>query len=722
MPDLIRAWARRSVPALAIVATLYAATASAQQSLFSFRAPLGAAPSALVRASDGHWYGATRDGGELGHGTLFVLERGMPRVLYTFGGEADGGNPSALVAGDDGALYGLCEVPGGLGLFRAGTTGELQVLQTLATPSGTPLLAAGGGHVYGSDGASTIFEVTSDGQLLKVAALADGRVVSQLALGRDGALYGASPADAAAPAELFRVMPSDGRYQTLAMLAAVSDDSPAEEATALTLNKHGDLLVAARHGESATVYRLDLERGLQALATLATPATQLVAGRHGELYALTSSELLRLAADGGTTRLHAFDARSGSAPGSLVLGRDGLYGTALEGGGGGFGALYRYAAVSGYSTLHSFSYPDGISPTSLVRAADGTLYGTTEGGGEHGFGTVFKASTTGEIETLHAFTGDDGSAPQSLTLGRDGVIYGRTSNGGAGGQGTLFALTSNGSLETWMSFDQSGQGEGPALVQTSDGTLVGADHAGAGHVFRVRADHSYEAVYAFPGLAERDGATPSSLVVGPDDAVYGTTQGAFGPTIPPNYSSGTLFRIDAAGSFSTLYAFNEGDRALGARPSGLVLGADGALYGTSTNIAFLCGTYGSLFKLDPSTRETSLVYAFKGQDDGTGPSSLIQASSGAFYGLTLGGMGIVGADSEDPGVCTTRNSTVFSYAAGALTTLATLPYALSQTEQAADASHVAALTIDADGTLYGVAANGGSAGSGELFAVAPAQE
>jgi uncharacterized repeat protein (TIGR03803 family) len=85
-------------------------------------------------------------------------------------------------------------------------------------------------------------------------------------------------------------------------------------------------------------------------------------------------------------------------------------------------------------------------------------------------------------------------------------------------------------------------------------------------------------------------------------------------------------------------------------------------------------------------------------------------------------MGIVGADSEDPGVCTLRNSTVFSYAAGALTTLATLPYALSQTERAADASHVAALTIDADGTLYGVAANGGSAGSGELFAVAPAQE
>jgi len=99
---------------------------------------------------------------------------------------------------------------------------------------------------------------------------------------------------------------------------------------------------------------------------------------------------------------------------------------------------------------------------------------------------------------------------------------------------------------------------------------------------------------------------------------------------------------DPAGSrYSVLYSFTGG--ADGSQPyAGLIADANGNLYGTTayggnTNSSCPIGC-GVVFKIDPSGKET-VLYAFNGGTDGSGPSSgpLIRDTAGNLYGTTLGG-------------------------------------------------------------------------------------
>ena len=86
-----------------------------------------------------------------------------------------------------------------------------------------------------------------------------------------------------------------------------------------------------------------------------------------------------------------------------------------------------------------------------------------------------------------------------------------------------------------------------------------------------------------------DGRAPeATLVQGSDGNFYGTT--ALGGT----HAKGTVFKIDATGSLTTLHSFS-GSPGEGAVPfAGLVQGSDGNFYGTTA----LGGTHweGTVFK------------------------------------------------------------------------------------------------------------------------------
>jgi uncharacterized repeat protein (TIGR03803 family) len=139
--------------------------------------------------------------------------------------------------------------------------------------------------------------------------------------------------------------------------------------------------------------------------------------------------------------------------------------------------------------------------------------------------------TNGTFAKVHDFNGTDGSYPSvALVSGTDGALYGSTSSGGTnGGNGTLFRLEING---------------------------------------------TFTKLHDFNGT---NGVNPSvALVVGPDGALYGSTD--YGGT---NIYYGTLFRLEANGTFTKLHDFNGTD---GAYPSAaLVAGPDGALYGSTPN-------------------------------------------------------------------------------------------------------------------------------------------
>jgi len=144
---------------------------------------------------------------------------------------------------------------------------------------------------------------------------------------------------------------------------------------------------------------------------------------------------------------------------------------------------------------------------------------------------------------------------------------------------------------------------------------------------------SYRVIYNFTGAG--DGASPSTgLVIDAAGNLYGTT-GAGGLA-----GGGTVFKLAPAASgwrYSRLYSFTG---ANGAGPdSTLVIGPDGRLYGT-TNVG---GTGdGVLFGLSPagnilpsvfSNWIETLLYSFTGGSDGANPGgSLVLDSSGNIYG------------------------------------------------------------------------------------------
>jgi uncharacterized repeat protein (TIGR03803 family) len=59
--------------------------------------------------------------------------------------------------------------------------------------------------------------------------------------------------------------------------------------------------------------------------------------------------------------------------------------------------------------VHDFFGPEGARPAAeLIQAADGNLYGTAMSGGLGSQGTVFRVSLSGEIEAVHHFQGRNG--------------------------------------------------------------------------------------------------------------------------------------------------------------------------------------------------------------------------------------------------------------------------------------------------------------------------
>jgi len=70
---------------------------------------------------------------------------------------------------------------------------------------------------------------------------------------------------------------------------------------------------------------------------------------------------------------------------------------------------------------------------------DGNFYGTAIAGGIGGYGGIFKVTPTGVTTFPYTFSGgNDGSGPENIVLGSDGTLFGTTSSGGVNGLGTVF--------------------------------------------------------------------------------------------------------------------------------------------------------------------------------------------------------------------------------------------------------------------------------------------
>jgi uncharacterized repeat protein (TIGR03803 family) len=273
------------------------------------------------------------------------------------------------------------------------------------------------------------------------------------------------------------------------------------------------------------------------------------------------------------------------------LGADGnLYGTAQNGGAGGFGVLFKVTPAGTYAVIHSFQGTDGSFPDAgLVLGADGNLYGTTSYGGPDAScpcGTIFKASPSGVLTTLHSFDYTDGDGPSAdMVQGADGDFFGTTVSGGTStacdgrGCGTIFKISSQGSFTSLHSFVFSDGGEPFApLVQASDGALYGVTFEGG------------------------------------DVGFQGCSGGC-----------GTIFKIAPGGLFAIAHKFDpaEGGRVF----AGLVQATNGSLYGSDAYE----GSAGDIFEFT-LPRTLAVVYSFTVASGGGGAAGVLQATDGNLYG------------------------------------------------------------------------------------------
>jgi uncharacterized repeat protein (TIGR03803 family) len=295
----------------------------------------------------------------------------------------------------------------------------------------------------------------------------------------------------------------------------------------------------------------------------------------------------------------------------------------------------------------------------LMHDKAGNLYGTTVLGGDtkcyqYGCGTVYKLDKTGRETLLHKFhVSPDGELPEALLVEDvTGNLYGTTTAGGNLSSGVVFKVDQAGKETVLYSFcsetnctDGDGAGSGVIIDEASNlyGVTGGGGNFGAGVVYELDKAGKETVLYSFTGGS--DGGFPVSVLLADHTGnLYGTTQdggnGECGGT-----GCGVVFELSphSGGNWteSVLYVFcSLSNCADGQRPIAgpLVRDAAGNLYGTT----FFGGAHrncngvgcGTVFKLDPSGKET-VLHSFTNGADGAGPwAGLVMDSAGSLYGMT----------------------------------------------------------------------------------------
>jgi uncharacterized repeat protein (TIGR03803 family) len=136
---------------------------------------------------------------------------------------------------------------------------------------------------------------------------------------------------------------------------------------------------------------------------------------------------------------------------------------------------------------------------------------------------------------LRTFTksGGDGKNPDAaLIQASNGALYGTTYSGGASNAGTIFTLGTDGGgyniLHSFKGFAGDAQSPLGALLEGRDGTLYGTTYSGvsngAGAIFKLAQTGANYSVWRSFLSSGGDGQNPrGGLVLGSDGAFYGTT-------------------------------------------------------------------------------------------------------------------------------------------------------------------------------------------------------
>ncbi len=301
----------------------------------------------------------------------------------------------------------------------------------------------------------------------------------------------------------------------------------------------------------------------------------------------------------------------------------------------------------------------------LIEGADGKLYGTTSFSGFPSTGGgVFQVNKDGSgFFTLYKFglvPNDSSTNWAGLVQGSDGAFFGTSFSGGANNLGTVFRLTSSGN---------------------------------GGYTNKI--------LKSFTG-SNGDGANPGcKLIIGVDGWLYGTTYNG------GTNNLGVIFKMQTNGvGFTNLHTFSAAAADSSQPLAGLVQGANGMLFGVSSNGA--ASARGAVYRITTNGTSYSNLHSFTGASgDGMYPvANLACDTNNALFGVTLLGG-------------TSGFGTVFKIN-GDGTGYAVLTNFTGSAGNAPGAQPRGCLALGNDGLLYGTTELGGSANNGTVFRLSKA--
>ncbi|MGB6501817.1 MAG: choice-of-anchor tandem repeat GloVer-containing protein, partial [Thermoplasmata archaeon] len=259
-------------------------------------------------------------------------------------------------------------------------------------------------------------------------------------------------------------------------------------------------------------------------------------------------------------------------------------------------------------------------------------------------------------------------------------------------------------LHEFAGFPNDGRMPTAPLIEDSAGNLYGTAYAagkfGGGIVFKLNPNGHETVLHNFSsGSYGARGANAYGLVRDAAGNLYGTTFEGGDLSCNPGHGCGTVFKLDTSNRLTVLHAFHWTD---GSGPnSGLILAADGTLYGTTAGGGN--GPTGTVFTVDTVTGHLTLLKSFPSSFGGPTGSIAIDAA-GNLYGATYFGGG--------PS-CTC--GTVFELEAGAGFTV--------MWEGKDGMTPLGGVTLGSDGNLYFTTSGFGDACShtcGAVFRLNPA--
>ncbi|HEY3860860.1 MAG TPA: choice-of-anchor tandem repeat GloVer-containing protein [Verrucomicrobiae bacterium] len=390
------------------------------------------------------------------------------------------------------------------------------------------------------------------------------------------------------------------------------------------------------------------------------------------------------------------------------------------------------AQSAGFKVLHNFSAApnstnkDGSFPSGLALEG-GTLYGTAEYSGAGGVGGVFSINVNGTgFSALYSFTAlpasaypfvnGDGANPESLAVS-GGMLYGTAQQGGTSGYGAVFALDSDGTGFTNLcDFTSNTNGAGsfpaPSLILSGNtlyGTAEQGGRGGNGTVFAINTDGSgFTSLHSFSALqngTNRDGAYPQDGLVLEGNTLYGTASGGGGA------GGGTVFSVNINGTgFAVLHSFTPGSLD----DSGNFTNGDGLTpeAGLAVSSNTLYGTAsgggsagnGTVFSVNTDSAEFAVLHNFSATFEATNGDGSTPDTA-----LTLSGAALYGTASDGG---TDGSGTLFAISiSGANFSV------LHTFTGGSDGADPHARLIFAGNMLYGAAAEGGATGSGTIFSL-----